>query len=287
MSVPTNEPAAPWEIDALQKQFDQLGLSELWGIVFNYIVDGTDTYDAIVNRMQYDPSAQEVLKKRFPALQARAASQHPLSIKDYFALEDQYRQIISSAGLPKGFYDQNADYTSWIQNDVSPYEVQARVNTAAAAVAQSDPYVKQALRDYYGVDDAGIMAHFLDEKVAKDVLDTQYGAAVTGGAYKAQGLSIDRGLAEQVGARVGPNGGREAANAAAAIASDLPRAADLSNIYGENLTSEDMTRDTFDLSGAAAARRKKGRLASQERAAFTGSSAAQSNSLSSTSAGML
>lgn len=279
--------AAPWEIDALQKQFTQLGLGELWGIIFGYITDGTDTYDDIVNRMQYDPAAQTVLKKRFPALESRSASAHPLSIKDYFALEDQYRQIIQSAGLPKGFYDQNSDYTSWIQNDVSPYEVQSRVSTAATAASNADPYVKQALRDFYGVDDSGILAHFLDPKVAKDVLETQYGAAVTGGAYQSQGLSINRDLAEQVGSRIGPNGGREAANAAGAIAADLPRAADLSNIYGDNLTSEDMTRDTFDLSGGAAARKKKGRLASQERAAFTGSSGAQNGSFSTATAGMI
>lgn len=280
-----SETMPEWASTSLQQQFASLGLGDLYGLIMSYITDGTDNYDDILNRMQVDPAAQNVIAKRFPALKARQDSGHPISIKDYLNLEDTYRNIVQQSGLPKGFYDQNTDYTKWIEAGVAPTEVQARINTAANAVNNADPNIKSALRDYYGVDDGGIMAHFLDPKIAADVLTTQYGAASVGGAYKAQGLSLDRSLAEEIG--VNPGNLANAAAGANQVAADTQAAAMLSNVWGEDLTSEDLTRDTFNVSGGAAARKKKNSLASQERAAFGGSSGAVNGSLSTASAGQI
>lgn len=266
-----------WATDALRLKFNELGMGALYDLVLSYVQSGTDNYDDILVRLQYDPSAQKVIQQRFPALAKRANSPHPISIRDYLDLEDAYRSIVRNAGLPKGFYDQNTDYTKWIEDGTAPTEIQARINTAASAAMNADPYVKQALREYYGVDDAGIMAHFLDPKTAADVLTTQYGAAQAGAAYRAQGMSLSKGLAEEIGLSAS-----NVANAAAGanqVAEDAPAAAALSNIWGEDLSSEDLTRDTFNLSGGAQARRKRNRLASQERAAFSGSSGTQAGSL--------
>jgi len=273
MSEQIPESLAQWAVDALQKQFQDIGLGDLWSLIDNYIVEGTDTFDEIMSRIRYDQSAQQVLDRRFPALKDRP----DLDIPSYLALENQYKSIIQSAGLPEGFYDQRSDYTSWISTDVSPLEVQARIGTASQAVANADRNVKQALADYYGVNDAGIMAHFLDPKKAADVLAGQYRAAQVGGAYRSEGMSLSKDLAEEVGA--GDFGGRELMMGAQQVAGDMDAAGKLSRIYGDDLTSEDLTRETFNLAGGSEARKKKGRLASKERASFSGASAVSDNSL--------
>lgn len=282
MSVNSNtlEPPNPLVVAGLQKQFSDLGLGDLWTIIDGYITSGIEDPDTIFNVMAADPAAQAVVNKRFPALAARQNTDHPIGIKEYLQLEDQYRNLVQQAGLPAGFYDKNSDYTKWIADDVAPTEISARINTAATAVTQADPNIRAALRDYYGVDDAGIMAHFLDPKTAVDVLTTQYGAAIAGGAYKNAGLSLNKQLAEEIGAVTGANNGQQVNQAASQIAQDSSTAQMLGGIWGEDLTSEDLTRDTFNLAGGADAARKKNRLASQERAAFGGGSAVNTSSLS-------
>lgn len=274
MSQMIDDPPAQWAIDALQKQFADMGLGDLWSLIDNYIVEGTDTFDKITTRLRYDQSAQQVLAKRFPALKNRP----DLDIPSYLALENQYKQVVQSAGLPSGFYDNRSDYTSWIESDVSPLEVQARIGTASQAVANSDPNVKQALRDYYGVDDAGIMAHFLDPKKAADVLTNQYRSAQAGGAYKAAGLNLDKTTAEQIGS--GDYSSREMSMGAQQVAADVPTVERLNQIYADDVTVDDLTRDTFNLAGGVESRRKRGRLASKERATFNGAAAVNSSSLS-------
>lgn len=272
--------------DAVKRMFDQYGMSDLWsvveGLVSQWGEQGADPDTVLLTIRDTD-----AYKKRFAANEERIRKGLPeLTPAQYIQLEQQYRMIMDQSGLPSGFYRDRKDYEKWIADDNSPYEIQARINTAAQATANADPAIKQALRDYYGVDDAGIMAHFLDPKTAADTLTSQYGAAQVGGAYRSQGLDMGRSLAEEIS--MSPSNVANAAAGASQVAADLSRAGQLGAIWGEDLTSEDLTRDTFNLAGGSEARRKKGKLASQERAAFSGASATASGSLgSSSTAGQL
>jgi hypothetical protein len=267
--------------DAIRSIFQQYDMMSLWNQVQQIITEFGDNADPdqIMLSLRETPEYQQ----RFSANAERVKNNLPeLTPAAYIQLEQQYKQVMESSGLPDNFYRSRNDYTAWIANDTSPYEVQARISTAAQAVQNSDSYVKQALKDYYGVDDAGIMAYFLDQKKGADLLTAQYGSALAGGAYKAQGMSLSKDLAQQIG-NTGVTAG-QAAQGAIQVAQDVQQAATLGAIYGESLSAEDLTRDTFNLAGGAEAAKKKGRLASQERAAFGGSSATQTSSLASKSA---
>lgn len=273
--------------DAIKSIFEQYDLMELWGQVEQIITNlgGSADPDQIMLQLRDTPQ----YKERFKANDVRRKTLGPdgkplseLTPAAYIQLEQQYKQIVQQSGLPKGFYDSHSAWDQWIGSDTSPYEIQSRIGTAAQAVATADQNIKQALKDYYGVDDSGIAAYFLDPKQAVDTLNNRYGAAVVGGAFKNQNMNLSKDLAEEIGLS---SSNVSNANAYAnQIAQDKQQADVLSAVYGESLSSEDLTRDAFNLSGGAEAAKKKGRLASAERAAFDGSSGIGSTSLNDRSA---
>lgn len=146
---------------------------------------------------------EDAYKRRFAANKARAdkglAELDPAS---YIALENQYRQLLQSNGLPPGFYDSNDDFTALLAGDVSAQELQDRVQNGFRAVQDADPEVKRQMQELYGVNEAGLAAYFLDPKKAAPILTRQAEAAKISARAKQQGgLQLEKGTAEEIAAR--------------------------------------------------------------------------------------
>lgn len=173
---------------ALNALFTSYGLGSLAPKIFQYIQNGYSA-DTISLLLQDTPE----YKTRFAGNEIRRkAGMAVLSPADYLNTEASYRQILASAGLPKGFYDQPSDFTNWIGSDVSPSEIQSRVQLATAATSQANPYVKAQLSALYGVDDTQIAAYFLDQQRALPLLQKQEQAAQFGAEAVRRGLVADR-----------------------------------------------------------------------------------------------
>src|SRR5690606_13079448 len=85
----------------LKRTFEGWGLGTLAPKILEFIQQGYDA-DTIMLMLQ-DTSEY---KQRFAGnVQRQAAGLPVLNPAEYLALERQYRQIMSSAGLPSGFYD--------------------------------------------------------------------------------------------------------------------------------------------------------------------------------------
>jgi hypothetical protein len=120
----------------------------------------------------------------------------------YVQLENQYRQLLQSNGLPAGFYDQTEDFTALLEGDVSPQELQTRVQQGFRAVQDADPEVKRQMQELYGVNEAGLAAYFLDPTKAAPILTRQAEAAKISARAKEQGrLQLLSGTAEDIAAR--------------------------------------------------------------------------------------
>jgi hypothetical protein len=139
-------------------------------------------------------------KTRFAANARRAAKGLPeLDPGSYIGLENQYRDMLRSNGLPLGFYDQTSDFEKLIENDVSPSELQSRVSNGYRMVADADPAVKQQMRELYNVDEAGLAAYFLDPDRAAPLLEKQARAAKIAARSRQQaGLQIGAAIAEDL-----------------------------------------------------------------------------------------
>jgi len=100
---------------------------------------------------------------RFAANARRAAKNLPeLDPASYLALENQYRDLMRSNGFDPGFYDQTTDFEKFIENDISPSELQSRIAQGFRKVADADPEVKRQMKELYGVDETGLAQYFID-----------------------------------------------------------------------------------------------------------------------------
>lgn len=257
---------------AVSALFTSYGLQSLAGKIFSYIQNG-DSADTIALLLQDTPE----YKRRFAGNELRKkAGLAVLSPGDYLATEASYRQIMASAGLPKGFYDSPSDFTSWIGGDVSPTEIKGRVDLAVSATTQANPYVKQQLALLYGVDESHLNAYFLDQGKALPLLQKQQQAAEFGAAAAQQGLLTDRKRMEDyVTAGFSRS---QATQGFEQVAEELPNLQALAARFGTTFGQIEEEQSVFGTSPNAA--NKKRGLASQERALFGGASGGAAAGLS-------
>lgn len=263
---------------ALQSMFGQMGLGSLAGKIFDYVKQGygADTISLLLqDTKEY--------KERFAANDARAKAGLPvLSPADYLSAESSYRQILDSAGMPKGFYDNAADFRSWIAGDVSPTEIKSRVDMAMEAVDKTDPNYRAALYQMYGIQGQDLAAYFLDRKLAEPILKKQAAASAIGAAALRRGFGLST-LDLEGYASLGITGA-DAEQAYGQIATGFEDMLGIANRFGTSWSQREAEQEVFT-PGAASTLGKdsaaeKGRsLKSQERAMFAGSRGSSSQGL--------
>ena len=160
-----------------------------------------DNPDAIIFAIR----EQDEYKKRFAANAARAKKGlSELDPGSYIELENSYRRLMQSnlGNDFKGFYDETSDFTKLIEGDVSPSELQDRVQNGFRAVQDADPEVKRQMQELYGVSEAGLAAYFLDPTKAAPILTRQAEAAKIAARAKEQGnIQLQFATAEEIAAR--------------------------------------------------------------------------------------
>lgn len=254
---------------ALTTLFKSYGLDTLAPKIFDYIKQGYSA-DTISILLQETPE----YRQRFAGNEARKKlGLAVLNPAEYLATEAAYRQVLSSAGMPKGFYDSPSDFASWIGTDVSPTEVKDRVDMAVSYTSQANPAAKQALKEMYGIDEAGVAAYFLDQAKAEPILKKQAAAAAVGTAALQHGFQLDRNLFEDF-ATEGVSAS-DAQQGFAVLADTYGSLRAIAQRYGEDFTQTEAERDVFEPGsagslGAESPTEKRKRLASQERALFAG-----------------
>ena len=254
---------------ALKSLFGTFGLDSLAGKIYDYVKQGygADTISVLLqDTKEY--------KTRFAGNEARVkAGLAVLSPADYLATEAAYRQVLSTAGLPKGFYDNPADFTRWISDDVSPTEIKDRVDLATAATGQANPEYKNALFQMYGINEADLTAYFLDRKRAEPILKKQAAAGAIGAAALRRGFGANA-LDMEGYATLGITAD-QAEQAYAQIADGFESMLGIAGRYGTTWDQRQAEQEVFTpgaVSGGQEAASEKGkRLKSQERALFAGS----------------
>lgn len=262
---------------AVQQMLKEFGLEALAPKILDFVKNG---YSSDTISVELQNTAE--WKKRFAANEARVKAGLPvLSPQEYIATERSYRQIMQATGVPVGFYDSPSDFQKFLEMDVSPQEVQTRVQSATDFVNRADPNELAAMKQFYTTGD--LIAFALDPKKAAPLVGKAFNAATIAGQANAQGLQIDQSLAEGL-AGEGVNR-QQAQQGFSLIAGEQPNANKLAAISGESgFTTEDLVNETFRSDNATAEKRK--RLASQERGRFSGQSGIGQGSLTRNSGGL-
>jgi hypothetical protein len=178
------------------------GLESLADVLWNNYTSGLvdiNNEQALV----YSIRDTDQYKTRFSANAARMKKGlAELSPGEYIGLEDFYRQTMQSNGLPPGFYDQTDDFSKLIEGDVSPSELQDRIQQGYAVVAQSDPEVKRQMQTLYGVTEGQLAAYFIDPERTAPLLKQQARAAqIAARASEQGGIQLTGTYAENLAAR--------------------------------------------------------------------------------------
>lgn len=159
-------------------------------------ITGASTIDDIGIQLR----ESEAFRRRFAANEARRAANKPAySVSQYLQLESSYRQVLNAAGMPKDFYTDRTDIESFITNDISPDEVQYRVQQGYAAVKNADPAVVNELKTLYGLDEGTLAAYFIDPNRTKDaVVRSARAAEVAAQARKQADIGLTATQAEEL-----------------------------------------------------------------------------------------
>lgn len=258
---------------ALDTLFKNYGLDSLAGKIYDYVKNGYSS-DTISILLQDTPE----YKARFAANDARVKAGLPvLSPADYINTENSYRQILRQSGLPEGFYDSTDDFTDWLSKDVSPTEVQSRVDLATQATALANPAYKQALNQM-GIDDGHMAAYFLDPDKSLPLLQKAAATAAVGAAALGQGLTFDQSYAEQL-ATTGVTAA-QAQQGYSQVAAELGTMQNLASAYGSSWSQRQSEESVFGTNATDAA--QKAALIGQEKGAFSAQSGTAKAGLSQT-----
>jgi hypothetical protein len=176
----------------LKRQLTEWGLTDLFADVDRLIKEGLGE-DAINVQLQQT----DAYKRRFAANEQRIArGLSALSPAEYIAVEESYRRVMQSYGLPAGFWDQVEDFTGLIARDVAPDEVNERVKTARDAFLSADTETRNMWRELYGLSDGAGIAAVLDPDRALPIVERMAATARAGATAVRNGLQADRGRLE-------------------------------------------------------------------------------------------
>ena len=179
------------------------GLEGLAADAYRFLMDGAST-DSVMIQLKETEQFQE----RFKGLELRRQQGLPaISPAEYIRLERDYRQTMSAAGLPEGFYDSPDDFAEFIGNDISPAEMTQRVAMASTAVANVNPELKNQLQEMYGIgveNDGELIAYFLDPDRGVNVIEQRLqieSAGLSAAAVQATGQGIQKDVARELANR--------------------------------------------------------------------------------------
>lgn len=179
---------------ALISLFTQYGLQSLASKIIDMVKQGFSS-DTMSLMLEKTPEYQ----RRFAANIARQKKGLPvLSPAEYIATERSYRAVLSSSGMPKGFYDTQTDFQKFLENDTSPTELQDRVKLWQTE-ALKDTAGLEAIRKITGLGASDYAAYLMDPTRAMPLLQKASQAVSFAAAAGRHGFDITKQLATKYG----------------------------------------------------------------------------------------
>ena len=268
----------------LQDLFAQYGIPELANKIVELKNQGlTDRVVAI--ELKKTPE----FKARFIGNENRKkAGLPPLDPATYISTETAYKKVMRDSQLPAGFYDQYDDFATFIGNDVSPAELQSRVEIANQSIQNADPFYTDSLRKLYGLQSGDMLAYALDPERALPFITRQQKAAQFGAEAARQGLQVTTPMAETYTNQLGVTQ-EQARQGFEQVAQVLPTAEKLSQITAgaQPVGMGEVTSAVFGGAGSAEYKQRIQKLSEQEQSRFAGQAGVGRGSLSRGTAGQI
>ena len=166
---------------------EQYGVGSLWN----------DYQDLILNKGYNSATAMLAMQSlpswtnRFSANKTRLAQGLPvLDPATYLSTEEKYKDVMISAGIDKSIYSDTNNLGELMAKDISPKEMQDRLDAARFELDNKDPYIIDQLKMRFGLTTGDIVLHMLDPKVAASVISQKVASAKIGAEAARQGLGV-------------------------------------------------------------------------------------------------
>ena len=304
--TPTTIPVTPpkVELSPIQKALDDLlagtltsyGIVDIAATIAKIRADYPDaTSDQLLLLLKNDTRYNANYNARFSGNAMRKAAGLPtLDDATYLKAEKEYEKVMKAYGLDKTSLNTRKIYGTFIGNMMDIADVTGRISLVYDNLKAS-PEIERSFRKFYPMlNQADIVAAFLNPEEQLPTLQRKVQAAEIGGAALAQGLEsnltdITTPLGKEsgtgytnvttgtIGAETIRAGGTTTAQAKAEyekIAGELPRAEFLSSIYAEQGLSQygQKEAEKARIKGLASEKRKLEELIKAEQASFSASS---------------
>lgn len=275
----------------LQDLFASYGLEGLSGEIADYMKQGLTATEALI-KLKTNPSG--AYAKRFAGNFTRVKNGlNAISEAEYINLENSYANTLKAYGLGNQVSlnreDNYKKFADYIAGDISAAEFKDRVDTVVTRVQNAEPSIKATLKSFYPeITDTDLVGYFLNPKENLPKLQEKVTASEIGAAALGAGAGLTTNVTTATDlAKYGVDQ-KMAREGYSTIAGVLPTATKLGDIYNETgvkYAQAEGEAEVFKGSQDAATKRK--RLASMERAAFSGSSGVGQSSLSKSTQGRL
>lgn len=189
--------------------FTQAEINQLISSVESW-TESSISQDDMLMLFRTSKETSAIYEKRFPGMKALAARGQAMSEREYIGLEQSYRDVLRSSGLPSQYYDSFDDYGRFIAGGVSAAEVEQRVTAARSLM---NPRISAELEEYYGIgegmatafllgltDEKGIMLDAQAEARNQQQLRDAARTVQIGGMAEAAGFNMGRSQAELLAA---------------------------------------------------------------------------------------
>jgi hypothetical protein len=285
-------------LQLMQSTLQGYGIDDASGKISNAITGLLQSnYDsATITALIQDPNAAKssdpnvvalagAWNARFSGNVAREnAGLPPLDPATYIATENSYKAVMGLAGIPASSPLMDPSYFgNLMAKDLSPVEVQQRVDAATTAVSTTDEFTKQQLQQQFGLTQSDMISHLLDPETASNVIQQKVQAATISGEAGRQNLALNQQNAMSLAAQGITQG--QATAGFANVGAQLAQQQQLASMYGMNASNvgNELTAQQFNANingvSAAEAQQQLTRLRAQEVNQFSGSSGAAKGSL--------
>lgn len=277
-----------------KERFAQAGMAELgqeivniyqgtgkdrFGKAFDEIPTSSEGfYLALINTKSYYDRFGKVNEDRL------ANGFKALDEKTIVGMEDEYQKTMQAYNAPKGFYDQAADFQTFLKNNYNVTDVANTMQAYSDFVKSTDPGIRGQLKDLYGIGDEALTAYFADPTKGQPILESIAGKNMNTAAALISGLSKEQaGIGQQYGAGNLTYGQQR--QAYSKVKKDLQTTGALAQIYGENYGAQEAIAAEFG--GDVAAQMKATRIQATGAAAFGGTSAIGRSALGTKTTGVI
>jgi hypothetical protein len=209
-----------------------------------------------------------------------------LDERTILAMEDEYQKTLKNYNMPAGFYDTPEDFVTFLSNNLSEVELADRLQAYRQFVGLVDPNIKSQLKNLYNIDENMLTAYVADPDKGQQLLNSLAGKSMSAAAALLSGLTQDA-----VGVAMGFGAGNmsflEQQRRFGAAQPIAERGKFLSQIGKEEKEFGEKEAVEITFGGLEQSVRAAEKLASKERARFSGRAGTTTTSLSTPTAGQI